>query len=96
MGRAFLAVFTAGSDASSFAKLVTMLPVGERAVMVHHTSCALRPNGVLFVNDWLADRTCIRIRSSIFRRPTRLRRFNILVDSTALRVAWWKSTAEGT
>lgn len=57
MGKDFLAVFDVGPEASTFGKLVAMLPVGGGAQMAHHTSYALQPNDRLFANDWLANRT---------------------------------------
>jgi hypothetical protein len=57
IGKDFLAVFDVAPDAPTFGKLVAMLPVGDGAKMAHHTSYALQPNGVLFANDWLANRT---------------------------------------
>lgn len=59
MGRDFLAVFDVAPHASSFGKLVAMLPVGDGAKMAHHTNYALPPNNILFANDWMADRTYI-------------------------------------
>jgi len=58
-GRAFIAVFDVSPDASPFGNLVAMRAVGKRALMVHHTNYALPPNGVLFANDWQADRTYV-------------------------------------
>ena len=55
-GKDFLAVFDAGNDASPFGKLVAMRPSGN-ARMAHHTNYALPPNGVLYANDWLDNRT---------------------------------------
>ncbi len=57
MGKDFLAVFDVGPDATPFGKLLSMLPVGNGAKMAHHTNYAMPANGVLFANDWLANRT---------------------------------------
>ena len=50
-------MFDVAPDAPAFGKLVAMLPVGSGAKQAHHTSYALQPNGVLFANDWLGNRT---------------------------------------
>ncbi|MGB6605119.1 MAG: hypothetical protein WA747_01650 [Steroidobacteraceae bacterium] len=72
LGKDFLAVFDIHPGAS-FGKLVTMLPVGE-AAMAHHTSYAEPPNGVLYANDWLANRTYLfDLRDA--RHPQLLREF---------------------
>ncbi|HEV3090643.1 MAG TPA: hypothetical protein VGX91_04265 [Candidatus Cybelea sp.] len=69
MGKDFLAVFDVAPDATSFGRLVAMLPVGVGAKMAHHTSYALPPNDVLFANDWLADRTyAIDVRDPLHPR----------------------------
>ena len=57
LGRDFLGVFDVAPDTPAFGKLVAMLPVGNGAKQAHHTSYALQPNGVLFANDWLGNRT---------------------------------------
>lgn len=73
LGKDFLAVFDVGPDAHPFGKLVAMLPVGE-AVMAHHTNYALPPDGVLYANDWMANRTYVfNLRDP--RHPGLLRQF---------------------
>jgi len=58
LGKDFLSVFDVGPDAHPFGKLVAMLPAGE-AAMAHHTNYALPPDGILYANDWLANRTYV-------------------------------------
>jgi len=58
-GRDFIAVFDVAPNATPFAKLVAMLPVGNGAKMAHHTNYAMPPNDVLYANDWLGDRTYV-------------------------------------
>ncbi|HWF00688.1 MAG TPA: hypothetical protein VG248_12885, partial [Caulobacteraceae bacterium] len=57
-GRDFLAVFDV-RPGPSFGALVTMLPVGEGAMMAHHTSYEEPPDRRLYANDWLAGRTYV-------------------------------------
>jgi hypothetical protein len=57
LGKDFLAVFDVRPGAS-FGKLVAMLPVGA-AMMAHHTNYAEPADGVLYANDWFANRTYV-------------------------------------
>ena len=57
-GKDLLAVFDVAPDASPFGKLVTTVYAGD-AKMAHHTNYSLPPNGVLYANDWMADRTAV-------------------------------------
>ena len=43
---------------ASFGTLVAMLPVGQ-AAMAHHTNYSEPPNGILYANDWIANRTYV-------------------------------------
>ena len=73
LGRDFLAVFDVTPGAPLFGKLLAMSPVGA-AQMAHHTSYVLPPDGVLYANDWLANRTyVIDLRSPV--QPRLLRQF---------------------
>ena len=55
LGKDFLAVFDMRPGAA-FGRLVAMLPAGD-AVMAHHMNYAEPPDGMLYANDWLGDRT---------------------------------------
>lgn len=57
LGKDFLAVFDVRPGAS-FGRLVAMLPSGD-AAMAHHTSYAEPPDGMLYANDWLGNRTAV-------------------------------------
>lgn len=57
LGKDFLAVFDIRPGAS-FGKLVATLPVGM-AMMAHHTNYAEPADGVLYANDWFANRTYV-------------------------------------
>lgn len=73
LGKDFLAVFDVSPNASSFGKLVAMLPVGD-AMTAHHTSYALPPDKVLYANDWLANLTYVFDLHDA-SRPRLLRKF---------------------
>ncbi|MGH9415483.1 MAG: hypothetical protein ACRD01_02550 [Terriglobales bacterium] len=73
LGRDFLAVYDLAPSAKAPAKLVAMLPAGP-ASFVHHTNYALPPNGILYANDWLGNRTYVfDLRNPL--RPALLRQF---------------------
>jgi hypothetical protein len=57
LGKDFLAVFDV-QPGPSFGKLVAMLPVGD-AAQAHHTNYAEPPDGILYANDWLGNRTYV-------------------------------------
>lgn len=72
LGKDFLAVFDV-RPGTSFGTLIAMLPVGD-AAMAHHTNYAEPSDGVLYANDWLANRTYVfDLRDP--RRPRLLREF---------------------
>jgi hypothetical protein len=54
MGRDFLAVFDIRSTSGHFGKLISMLPVGTRAQMAHHTNYEMPADGRLFASDYMA------------------------------------------
>ncbi len=73
LGKDFISVFDVGADATPYGKLVAMLPVGD-ALMAHHTNYAMPPNGILYANDWLGNRTYVfDLRDPL--RPQLLRQF---------------------
>lgn len=73
LGKDFIAVFDVAPDAHPFGRLVAMLPVGQ-AMMAHHTNYALPTDGVLYANDWLANRTYVfNLRDPL--HPSLLRQF---------------------
>ena len=57
LGKDFLAVFDVDPGAA-FGRLVAMRPAGD-AVMAHHTNYAEPPDGMLYANDWLGNRTSV-------------------------------------
>lgn len=78
LGKDFIAVFDVTPAAQPFGKLVAMLSVGD-AMMNHHTNYALPPNGVLYANDWMANRTYVfNLRDPL--HPTLLRQFDSVGD----------------
>jgi hypothetical protein len=73
LGEDFISVFDVGPDAHPFGKLVAMLPAGE-AAMAHHTNYAMPPDGRLYANDWMANRTYVfNLRDPL--RPSVQRQF---------------------
>lgn len=72
-GQDFLAVFDVTPGVPRFGKLVAMSPVGA-GVMAHHTNYEMPPDGRLYANDWLANRTYVfDVRNPW--RPRLLRQF---------------------
>ena len=55
LGRDFLAVLDM-APGPSFGRLVAMVPAGP-AAMAHHTNYVEPADGILYANDWLANRT---------------------------------------
>lgn len=54
MGRDFLAVFDVRPTSRDFGRLVTMLPVGTKGQMAHHTNYEMPPDGRLFASDYMS------------------------------------------
>jgi len=54
MGHDFLAVFDVRSSSRDFGKLITMLPVGTKAQMAHHTNYEMPADGRLFASDYMS------------------------------------------
>lgn len=54
MGRDFLAVFNVNPGSAEFGKLVTMLPVGTKGQMAHHTNYDMPVDGRLFASDYMS------------------------------------------
>lgn len=78
LGKDFIAVFDLGADAHPLGKLVAMLPVGD-AMLAHHTNYSLPPDGILYANDWMANRTYVfSLRDP--RHPSLLRQFGSVGD----------------
>ena len=55
----FLAVIEANPRSSSYAPLITTMPVNAVATMPHHTEYEMSPGGVLFAGGWAAGRTFV-------------------------------------
>lgn len=54
MGRDFLAVFDVRPSSEAFGKLISMVPVGTKAQMAHHTNYDMPVDGRIFASDYMS------------------------------------------
>ncbi len=55
-GPSFVAIIDADTTSASYGSLVTSVPIGDMAMMAHHTEYVFPPGGVVFADDYMAGK----------------------------------------
>ena len=55
-GPSFVAIIDADTASSTYGSIITSVPIGEMAMMAHHTEYVFPPGGIVFADDYTAGK----------------------------------------